>query len=381
MTATLALYTLLLSQSLILGLTKANTPFRLEYSELLDYEPVDSREDNPADILSQLINSLGTSLGFHGFPHTPNKNKKIKKKKLDVSQKRKDDEEDEEGSEGPARKYPRCRGSEAGVCYDTDREIKCGTSVPSDYDRLRIVNGVITSPGSYPWTVGIQFGDKLYCGGSIISNRFIVTAAHCVKGINPRHIKLVIGDHNRKRDEKFQETRTIEKVFIRTDFVKRTFNNDIALIKLKREIIFNDDVRPVCLPESDRSYNGHNTTVVGWGKLSEGGNPADVLMEVIVPIITQRKCRKQTRYRASEITENMMCAGYDAGVLDACQGDSGGPMIWRGDQDSAFTQIGIVSWGQGCARKGYPGVYTRMGRYVDWIIKTVQDNNSCFCQS
>jgi len=300
---------------------------------------------------------------------------------LDVSQKRKDDEEDEEGSEGPARKYPRCRGSEAGVCYDTDREIKCGTSVPSDYDRLRIVNGVITSPGSYPWTVGIQFGDKLYCGGSIISNRFIVTAAHCVKGINPRHIKLVIGDHNRKRDEKFQETRTIEKVFIRTDFVKRTFNNDIALIKLKREIIFNDDVRPVCLPESDRSYNGHNTTVVGWGKLSEGGNPADVLMEVIVPIITQRKCRKQTRYRASEITENMMCAGYDAGVLDACQGDSGGPMIWRGDQDSAFTQIGIVSWGQGCARKGYPGVYTRMGRYVDWIIKTVQDNNSCFCQS
>ena len=94
----------------------------------------------------------------------------------------------------------------------------------------------------------------------------------------------------------------------------------------------------------------------------------------------------------------MMCAGYDAGVLDACQGDSGGPMIWRGDQDSAFTQIGIVSWGQGCARKGYPGVYTRydriseyrelnfsllfrVGRYVDWIIKTVQDNNSCFCQS
>ena len=67
------------------------------------------------------------------------------------------------------------------------------------------------------------------------------------------------------------------------------------------------------------------------------------------------------RYRASEITENMMCAGYDAGVLDACQGDSGGPMIWRGDQDSAFTQIGIVSWGQGCARKGYPGVYTRYG--------------------
>ena len=79
-------------------------------------------------------------------------------------------------------------------------------------------------------------------------------------------------------------------------------------------------MRPVCLPTVDRSYNGHNTTVVGWGKQSEGGQPADVLMEVTVPVISQKKCRKQTRYRASEITENMMCAGYDKGILDACQG-------------------------------------------------------------
>ena len=75
------------------------------------------------------------------------------------------------------------------------------------------------------------------------------------------------------------------------------------------------------------------------------------------------------RYRASEITENMMCAGYDEGVLDACQGDSGGPMIWRGDENSPYTQIGIVSWGQGCARKGYPGVYTR---YVD--VENIDQN-------
>ena len=165
-------------------------------------QPVDSREDNPVDILSQLINSLGTSLGrtnfdnrnsqlpryeishqcnlgFHGFPHISSGNK-ITKKKLDVSERKDGEDEDEDGvgSEGGVRKYPRCRGSQAGVCYDTSREIKCGSSVP----KARIVNGVKTTPGSYPWTVGIQFGDKLYCGGSIISNRFIVTAAHCVKG-------------------------------------------------------------------------------------------------------------------------------------------------------------------------------------------------------
>ena len=214
--------------------------------------------------------------------------------------------------------------------------------------------------------------------------------------INSRHIKLVIGDHDRKKTEQFQEVHTIEKILIRNDFVKRTFNNDIALIKLKREIVFNDFVRPVCLPTRDRSYNGQNTTVVGWGKQSEGGLPADVLMEVLVPVITQKKCRRHTRYRASEITENMMCAGYDEGILDACQGkitssplsyftiqhsgDSGGPMIWRNDSDDPYTQIGIVSWGQGCARKGYPGVYTRLGRYIDWIIETVSSNDSCFCQ-
>ena len=174
---------------------------------------------------------------------------------------------------------------------------------------------------------------------------------------------------------------TIDEIFIRNDFIKRTFNNDLALIKLKKEIIYNDYVRPVCLPTRDRSYNGQNTTVVGWGKKSEGGQPADVLMEVVVPVITQKKCRRHTRYRPSEITENMMCAGYDEGVLDACQGDSGGPMIWRSDLDDAYTQIGIVSWGQGCARKGYPGVYTRLGRYVDWIIDTVTKNDSCFCQN
>jgi len=377
MTATQALLTVLITQSLILK-TKANSPFREEYSDLFDYEGLDSRENAPVDILSQLINSLGTSLGFNGFPNTV-KGNKISKKTLNVSQKRKDgdDELDAGGYEGPVTEYPRCGGQLAHVCQDSAGQLMCGTSVPHG----RIVNGDKTRAGVYPWTVGIQFGDKLYCGGSIISNRFVVTAAHCVKGINHRHIKLVIGDHDRRQTEQFQETRTIEKVFIRNDFVKRTFNNDIALIKLTREIIFNDDIRPVCLPGSDRSYNGHNTTVVGWGKLKEGGNPADVLMEVVVPIITQKKCRKQTRYRASEITENMMCAGYDEGVLDACQGDSGGPMIWRADENSPYTQIGIVSWGQGCARKGYPGVYTRIGRYIDWIIQTVQDNNSCFCPS
>merc|ERR1712061_130635 len=341
--------------------------------DTMDYD--EGRDlDSPMDIITQLIGSITASIGIgEDIIKTSKKNLKTKTEAVSEAA----EEEDYEAVASNS-VYPQCVGSQAHVCRLNADPILCGTALPG---HARIVNGKMTSAGSYPWTVGIQFGDKLYCGGSIITNNFIVTAAHCVKGINPRNIKLVIGDHDRTETEPFQEIRTIERVFIRPDFVKRTFNNDIALIKLNRKLQFSDHIRPVCLPKLDRSYNGQNTTVVGWGKLSEGGDPADVLMEVTVPVITQKKCRRHTRYRSSEITENMMCAGYDDGVLDACQGDSGGPMIWRNDDNHPFTQIGIVSWGQGCARKGYPGVYTRLGRYIDWIIETVSDHNSCFCQS
>ena len=122
---------------------------------------------------------MNVMLGFNGFPNTV-KGNKISKKTLNVSQKRKDgdDELDAGGYDGPVTEYPRCGGQLAHVCQDSAGQLMCGTSVPHG----RIVNGDKTRAGVYPWTVGIQFGDKLYCGGSIISNRFVVTAAHCVKG-------------------------------------------------------------------------------------------------------------------------------------------------------------------------------------------------------
>jgi len=332
----------------------------------------ESRIGSPGEIISQFLNSLGTSLGLGLIPE-----EKIINKKIGESESI-NDEEDQEALKNPHDEkvdYPKCQDSDAQICSFNGEPIECGQPVRGG----RIVNGNRTSPGAYPWAVGIQFGDKLYCGGSVITNRFIITAAHCVKGINERRIKLILGDHDRRQTEPAQETHTIERVFIRPDFVKKTFNNDIALIKLSREVHYSEYIRPVCLPATDRSYNGQNTTVVGWGKLGEGGRPADVLMDVTVPIITQKKCRRQTRYRASEITSNMICAGYDTGVLDACQGDSGGPMVWKGEADNFYTQIGIVSWGQGCARAGYPGVYTRIGRYRSWIIQIIKENNSCFC--
>jgi len=271
----------------------------------------ESRVSNPGELISQFLNSLGTSLGISSVVIDFTKaDERIITKKVGES-----GEEDTEAVKNTNENvtYPVCVDSS--ICEDQGGQVGCGSPVRGG----RIVNGNATSPGAYPWAVGIQFGSKLYCGGSIITNRFVLTAAHCVKGISERRIRLILGDHDRRHDDQDQQTLTIERVFIRQDFVKKTFNNDIALIKLNRDVQFSPYIRPVCLPTTDRSYNGQDTTVVGWGKLGEGGKPADVLMDVTVPIITQKKCRRETRYRASEITSNMICAGYDEGVLDACQ--------------------------------------------------------------
>jgi len=283
----------------------------------------------------------------------------------------------ERNDDGPVVVFPQCQAG-SGVCYSGGEKLSCGLPYTPPFTQLgRIVNGSDAQTGSYPWIVGIQFIDKLYCGGSLITDKYVLSAGHCFKGINPRRIRLIIGDHDRRQLSPHQQTRYINRVTIHPQFVKRTFNNDIALILMDRPVHFTEYIRPVCLPTNDRSYNHQNTTIVGWGKLAERGAPADILQEVVVPIIKQKKCREQTKYRPHEITKNMLCAGYDNGILDACQGDSGGPMVWNTDERKFYTQIGIVSWGQGCAREGFPGVYTRIGRYLNWIIDNTRD--SCFC--
>lgn len=135
----------------------------------------------------------------------------------------------------------------------------------------------------------------------------------------------------------------------------------------------------LCL-RSDRAgnaYVGTNGTATGWGTLKEDGKPSCILQEVEVPVLSNEVCSTQTNYTASMITDNMLCAGYlGVGEKDSCQGDSGGPLIAE-REDKRYELIGVVSWGNGCARPYYPGVYTRVTRYLDWIRENSKDG--CFC--
>ncbi|KYQ53177.1 Ovochymase-2, partial [Trachymyrmex zeteki] len=215
----------------------------------------------------------------------------------------------------------------------------------------RIVGGQTTSMNEFPWMARLSYLNKFYCGATLINDRYVVTAAHCVKGFMWFMIKVTFGEHDRCI-EKSPETRYVVRVMT-GDFSFLNFENDIALLRLNERVPLSDTIRPICLPTMlDNEYVEAKAIVSGWGTLKEDGKPSCLLQEVEVPVMSLQACRN-TSYSARMISENMLCAGYLEGQKDSCQGDSGGPLITE-REDKKYELIGVVSWGNGCARPGYP---------------------------
>ncbi|XP_015172523.1 PREDICTED: transmembrane protease serine 9-like [Polistes dominula] len=243
-------------------------------------------------------------------------------------------------------------------------------------DESRIVGGQTTRMNELPWMVRLSYLNKFYCGGTLINDRYVLTAAHCVKGFMWFMIKVTFGEHDRCIDKSL-ETRYVVRV-LTGDFSFLNFDNDIALLQLNDRVPFGDTIRPICLPTiKENEYVGSNAIASGWGTLQEEGKPSCLLKEVEVPVMSLEDCRN-TSYSPRMISDNMLCAGYPDGKKDSCQGDSGGPLITE-REDKRYEIIGIISWGNGCARPGYPGVYTRVTKYLDWILNNSKDG--CFCDN
>lgn len=229
----------------------------------------------------------------------------------------------------------------------------------------RIVNGEDCPLGECPWQALLINEENIgFCGGTILNQHFILSAAHCMN--QSRSTRVVLGEYDTLVKEGREVIHDVDEILIHKNFMSETYHNDIALIKLSKPIAFTDYIIPACLPEHDFAENvlmrQENGMVSGFGRVREGGLQSTILQRLAVPYIDRATCIESSQFR---ITNRMFCAGYDQEEKDACQGDSGGPHVTR--YKSTWFVTGVVSWGEGCARKGKYGVYAQVSKYIQWI--------------
>ncbi|KPP79696.1 hypothetical protein Z043_100707 [Scleropages formosus] len=263
------------------------------------------------------------------------------------------------------------------------------------YQAVRIVKGKDAEVGSSPWQVMLykKSPQELLCGASLISNEWILTAAHCIlyppwgKNFTTDDILVRLGKHYRSKFERGTEKIVaLDKIIVHPKYNwKENLNRDIALLHMKKPITFSSEIHPVCLPTKKIArtlmFTGYKGRVSGWGNLKESwsyspGNLPTVLQQIHLPIVEHATCRASTNI---PITDNMFCAGYkpeDTTRGDACEGDSGGPFVMKNPDDSRWYQVGIVSWGEGCDRDGKYGFYTHLFRMMKWMKKVIEDSAS-----
>ncbi len=233
----------------------------------------------------------------------------------------------------------------------------------------KVVGGHPATKNQLSFQVSLQSeSGSHFCGGSLIKKNWVLTAAHCVQGSSP--IKVITGLYDRD-DKTGTETFSTVKIIPHPQFDATTFDFDYALIQLSSDSAFRPielnkiEVDIPLLPEKDLVWTS------GWGITSEGFyDLSKILQEVELPLVTKKDCNAAAAYNG-RITDRMLCAGLIQGGKDSCQGDSGGPLFSR-QASGDFTLLGVVSWGEGCARANKFGIYSKVNPMVDWIEQQTQ---------
>ncbi|XP_016301898.1 coagulation factor IX-like isoform X3 [Sinocyclocheilus anshuiensis] len=240
------------------------------------------------------------------------------------------------------------------------------TPVPTvSAPKSRIVGGNPALPGEIPWQVALvaRSTHQIFCGGSILNQLWVITAAHCLVGTQNASFYIRVGEHDVSKTEGTEQNLNVTRFIShpRYDSKVSLYNHDIALLRLRNPIQFTLTVRPICLGpmlfSNSLLQSGSLATVSGWGRLRFQGRSAVNLQKVELPYVDRTVCKESS---SDPVTYFMFCAGYSDSPKDACQGDSGGPHAMR--YKNTWFLTGIISWGEECAKKGKYGVYTQTER-------------------
>lgn len=248
----------------------------------------------------------------------------------------------------------------------------------------RIIGGVESDNAQqYPWIVSLKYKgtDQHFCGASLINEQWILTAAHCVHELTKNDLIATVAEYDLSSSPKTPSS-AIEQIIVHPFYEQESQDNDIALLKLSSPV---NNTTITILPSAELeqliSSSTNNVTAIGWGStIGYSGfeenirtSFPDILNTVTLPLLSQTICNQFS----SAVTDNMICAGdYDNGGKDSCQGDSGGPLLFDQTGNEDWQQVGIVSFGFGCAEAKSPGVYTKVANYQDWITQNIHGVSS-----
>ncbi|XP_046387198.1 venom serine protease-like [Ischnura elegans] len=248
-------------------------------------------------------------------------------------------------------------------------------------NEMRIVGGIETGVNEFPMMAGLvdPVDRRVFCGATIVSSRYAVTAAHCLFEKDfPKGLGLLVGDHDLTSgsDTPSAKLYRISETVTHPDYVKQTMANDIAVVKVgtrdSEGIAFNDDVGPACLPFRflTDTFTGDRVTALGWGTTSFGGEESNVLREAFLSVVGIQECSEAYK---GNVGYRQICT-FEEGS-DACQSDSGGPILWLDRTSGRIHLLGVISYGVSCGGSA-PGVNTRVTSYLDWIVLAT---NEAYC--
>ncbi|XP_074846944.1 transmembrane protease serine 7-like [Carettochelys insculpta] len=257
-------------------------------------------------------------------------------------------------------------------CLDGSDEsnCSCGSGKISNIYH-RIVGGSDAQEGEWPWQVSLHFVGVAYCGASVISREWLLSAAHCFQGnrlSDPRTWTAHLG-MRAQGNAKF--VTPVRRIIVHEYYNNRNYDYDIALLQLS--VPWPDTmkhvIQPICIPSlSHKVHSGEKCWITGWGQRQEANDQGSIILQKAeVEIVDQTLCHSTYGL----ITARMLCAGVMSGKKDGCKGDSGGPLSCRSQSDGKWFLTGIVSWGYGCGRPNFPGVYTRVSKFASWIHRYV----------